>query len=90
MNETICIAIDDEPMALSVIQQFCQRIGGIRLHCYSDPHLGLNAIARLKPQLVFLDIEMDEINGLEIARRLPQNCCLIFTTAYMEYALEGF
>lgn len=90
MNETICIAIDDESMALSVIQQFCQRIGGIRLHCYSDPHLGLNAIARLKPQLVFLDIEMDEINGLEIARRLPQNCCLIFTTAYMEYALEGF
>lgn len=90
MNETLCIAIDDEPMALSVIQQFCQRIGGIRLHCYSDPHLGLNAIAQLQPQLVFLDIEMDEINGLEIARQLPQNCCLIFTTAYMEYALEGF
>lgn len=90
MNEIISIAIDDEPMALSVIQQFCQRSGGIRLHCFSDPHLGLQAIEELHPQLVFLDIEMDEINGLDIARRLPQSCCLIFTTAYMEYALDGF
>lgn len=90
MNEIICIAIDDEPMALSVIQQFCQRSGGIRLHYFSDPHLGLQAIEDLHPQLVFLDIEMDEINGLDIARRLPKGCCLIFTTAYMEYALDGF
>lgn len=90
MNEIICIAIDDEPMALSVIQQFCQRSGGIRLHCFSDPHLGLQAIEDLHPQLVFLDIEMDEINGLDIARRLPKGCCLIFTTAYMEYAFDGF
>lgn len=90
MNEIICIAIDDEPMALSVIQQFCQRSGGIRLHSFSDPHLGLQAIEDLHPQLVFLDIEMDEINGLDIARRLPKGCCLIFTTAYMEYALDGF
>lgn len=90
MNPIICIAIDDEPMALSVIRQFSQRMGCIDLHCFSDPHLGVKAIAELRPQLVFLDIEMDEINGLEIARRLPHNCCLIFTTAYMEYALEGF
>lgn len=90
MNEIISIAIDDEPMALSVIQQFCQRSGGIRLYSFSDPHLGLQAIDELRPQLVFLDIEMDEINGLDIARRLPKGCCLIFTTAYMEYALDGF
>lgn len=90
MNEIICIAIDDEPMALSVIQQFCQRSGGICLHGFSDPHLGLQAIKEIHPQLVFLDIEMDEINGLDIARQLPKDCCLIFTTAYMEYALDGF
>lgn len=90
MNEIISIAIDDEPMALSVIQQFCQRSGGIRLYSFSDHHLGLQAIDELRPQLVFLDIEMDEINGLDIARRLPKGCCLIFTTAYMEYALDGF
>lgn len=89
-HDIICIAIDDEPMALSVIQQFCQRIGHISLRCYSDPQLGLKAIHESHPQLVFLDIEMDDINGLEIAHQLPPNCCLIFTTAYIEYALEGF
>lgn len=85
-----CIAIDDEPMALLVIEQFCRRKGGLELETFSEPHVGLEAIRRTHPDLVFLDIRMDGIGGLEIARSLPPECCLIFTTAHAQYALEGF
>lgn len=91
MSEQIrCVAIDDEPLALDVIEKFCQRIGNIELHKYNDPSEGLEMIQSSQPDIVFLDIEMDGINGLEIASELPENTCFIFTTAYLRYALEGF
>lgn len=85
-----CVAIDDEPMALLVIEQFCKRKGGMELTAFSEPHIGLKEIRRTNPDLVFLDIHMDSISGLDIAGTLPEGCCFIFTTAYAEYALEGF
>lgn len=85
-----CIAIDDEPMALLIIEQFCQRKGGMELSTFSEPKIGLEEIRRTEPDLVFLDIQMNSINGLEIADTLPEKCCFIFTTAYAQYALEGF
>lgn len=85
-----CVAIDDEPMALLVIEQFCKRKGGMELTTFSEPHIGLKEIRRTNPDLVFLDIHMDSISGLDIAGTLPEGCCFIFTTAYAEYALEGF
>lgn len=90
MKTIRCVAIDDEPMALLVIEQFCHRLGGLDLECFSEPHVGLEAIRRTSPDLVLLDIEMNGINGLEIARSLPSECRLIFTTAHAQYALEGF
>lgn len=85
-----CVAIDDEPLALDVIEQFCRRIGNIALQRFSDPEEGLEYIRRNKPDIVFLDIEMDGINGITIAAQLPEDTCFIFTTAYMKYALDGF
>lgn len=91
MNDLIrCVAIDDEPPALDIIEKFCRRIGGIDLQKFCDPAEGLEAIIRDKPQIVFLDIEMEGITGLQIASRLPEGTCFIFTTAYLRYALEGF
>ena len=90
MRTIRCIAVDDEPMALLVIEQFCRRKGGLLLETFSEPHVGLEAIRRTRPELVFLDIEMNGISGLEIAGSLPAGCCLIFTTAHARYALEGF
>lgn len=90
MKNISCIAIDDEPMALLVIEQFCQRRGGIELTTYSEPQNGIDEIIRTKPQLVFLDIHMSCINGLDIARSIPHETCIIFTTAHAQYALEGF
>ena len=85
-----CIAIDDEPIALSIIRQYCERRGNITLETYSSPRLGMQRIKEWRPDIVFLDIEMNGTSGIELARELPPTCCLIFTTAYAHYALEGF
>lgn len=85
-----CVAIDDEPPALDIIENFCRRIGNVELQKFSNPTKGLEEIRRNPPDIVFLDIEMDGINGIDIASRLPENTCFIFTTAYLKYALEGF
>lgn len=85
-----CVAIDDEPLALEVIAKFCVRHGGIDLKTFSDPSEGMSAIESLRPDIVFLDIEMENISGLDIASRLPSGVCVIFTTAYLQYAVEGF
>lgn len=91
MNDTIkCVAIDDEPLALDIIEKFCQRLGNIELKKFSDPIAGLESIIHDRPDIVFLDIEMDGTNGISIAAQLPEDTCFIFTTAYLKYALEGF
>lgn len=85
-----CVAIDDEPLALDIIEKFCQRIGNIELKKFSNPTIGLEEIRRSRPDIVFLDIEMDGINGIAIASQLPEDTCFIFTTAYLKYALDGY
>lgn len=90
MRELRCIAIDDEPLALTVISNFCRRYGGLKLTTYSEPRIGFEAICKDKPDFVFLDIEMNSLSGLDIARKIPVGCLLIFTTAHAQFALEGF
>ena len=72
-----CIAIDDEPVALSIIEQFCKRCSDLDVATYTDPVIGLEKVKSQKPDIVFLDIEMGGINGIDIARELP-------------YAVDGF
>lgn len=85
-----CVAIDDEPIALSIIQEYCNRYGDIDLKCFSSPIAGMDCIRQTNPDIVFLDIEMNSHNGVELAKELPSGVCLIFTTAYANYALDGF
>lgn len=85
-----CIAIDDEPIALSIIQEYCKKYGKIDLETYTSPIAGMERIKSLCPDIVFLDIEMNSHNGVALARELPPGTCLIFTTAYSQYALDGF
>lgn len=89
-NVIKCVAIDDEPLALDVIRKFCERIGGIEIQTFSDPSTGMEVIKKEKPAIAFLDIEMENISGLTIASQLPPETCFIFTTAYLNYALDGF
>lgn len=85
-----CIAIDDEPIALSIIQEYCKNYGEIDLETYTSPIAGMERIKSVCPDIVFLDIEMNSHNGVALARELPSGTCLIFTTAYSQYALDGF
>jgi DNA-binding LytR/AlgR family response regulator len=86
-----CIAIDDEPLALKLLQEYCNRIPSIRLlGTYTDPVDALTYTRSLTPDLIFLDIHMPDLSGMDIAGSLDKNTLVIFTTAYKEYAIEGF
>lgn len=90
MNDIKCVALDDEPIALDIISSFCRRLGNIDLKCFVDPEDALKSIESISPDLVFLDIEMNEYNGIQIAKTLKEDTFFIFTTAYLQYAMEGY
>ncbi|MCQ2236242.1 MAG: LytTR family DNA-binding domain-containing protein [Bacteroidales bacterium] len=86
-----CIAIDDEPLALAQIVKFIERIPTLELvaKCLSVSH-AKDVMDEQMIDLLFLDIEMPGVNGMEFARTLKGVPYIIFTTAYPEYAIEGY
>jgi DNA-binding LytR/AlgR family response regulator len=86
-----CIAIDDEPLALKLLTQYCSKIPSLHLiGAYTDSVEGISYIKALEPDLVFLDIHMPDLSGMQIANSLNKNTLIIFTTAYEQYAVAGF
>lgn len=86
-----CIAIDDEPLALKLLEHYCSQVPTIQLlGTYSDPVEAVSYIRTLHPDLIFLDIRMPDISGMNIAQGLGKETLVIFTTAHKEYAVEGF
>lgn len=86
-----CLAIDDEPLALNIIEEFCSKIDF--LHLIKKCTSAFEAIKVLNTQtidLIFLDIHMPDITGLDFFKSLPNPPMVIFTTAYSEFALDGF
>ena len=85
------IIIDDEPLARSLLVELLEEEKDIELlaEC-GDGFEGLKAIQELKPDLIFLDIQMPKINGFEMLELLDSPPHVIFTTAYDEYALKAF
>jgi len=85
------IAIDDEPLALKVIENFCEKVDFITLEkTFNKPSEALKYTDKFPVDLLFLDINMPSINGIEFYKQMKQNTMVIFTTAYTEYAVEGF
>ena len=85
-----CVAIDDEPIALSIMQEYCRRLGNIELQCFTSPIEGMACVKETSPDIVFLDIELNSHNGVELAKDISKDTCIIFTTAFSQYALDGF
>lgn len=85
-----CVAIDDEPMALEVIKNFCKRMDDMELDTFTNPLVGIEHVKRTHPELLFLDVKMGEVSGVSIAKDIPQGTFLVFTTAYAQYAVDGF
>lgn len=86
-----CIALDDEPMALEVIKSFCNDIPDIELtHTFTQASLAAKHLRKFPVDLIFLDIQMPDVNGIDFYKSLKQETMVIFTTAFSEYAVEGF
>ena len=85
------IAIDDEPPALSVIESFCKKVDFIQLEkTFNRPSEGLKHLEKFPVDLLFLDINMPSMTGIDFYKSVKQNTMVIFTTAYSEFAVEGF
>lgn len=86
-----CIAIDDEPKALDIIKNHVSKIDFVHLeNTFTDPFKALSFLASHPVDLVFLDINMPGVDGIQIARYGKQAALIIFTTAHSEYALESY
>ncbi len=86
-----CIAIDDEPLALEVIQSFCNKISYLQLQkTFTKTSDAAKYLRKFPVDLIFLDIQMPDINGIEFFKTIRQQVMVIFTTAYSEYAVLGF
>jgi len=92
MSKTInCIIVDDEPIAREILENHLQKIDAINVvgSCKNAID-AFNVINSNEVDVVFLDINMPEISGLSFARSINKNIKIIFTTAYREYAVDGF
>jgi two-component system LytT family response regulator len=83
--------VDDEPLAVQRLTRLLQETGRIAVAgSTSDPQEALDTLRVAEVDVVFLDIQMPEMTGLELVERLDRNIPVVFTTAYDRYALEAF
>jgi DNA-binding LytR/AlgR family response regulator len=86
-----CIALDDEPMALEVLKVYASKIPYIELtQSFTQVSKARNYLLNYPVDLIFLDINMPDMNGLDFYKKLKQSTSVIFTTAHSKYAVEGF
>jgi len=91
MHKWKAIIIEDELLGREIIKNYLQNVNGIELIGeFADGFSGLKAINELKPDIVFLDIQMPKLTGLEVLELLDEPPAIIFTTAYDEYAVKAF
>jgi DNA-binding LytR/AlgR family response regulator len=85
------IALDDEPPALEILQSFCNDIADIELRkTFTKSEDAFKYLKKYPVDVLFLDINMPAISGIDFYKKLPHKTMVIFTTAYSEYAVEGF
>ena len=86
-----CIAIDDEPMALEVIERYCAKSDLVELKAvFREPVKAIEYLGREKIDLLLLDINMPDISGMQLVQTLSPRPLIIFTTAYSHYAVESY
>jgi DNA-binding LytR/AlgR family response regulator len=86
-----CIAIDDEPLALDIIREYCSKVPFLDLvKTFDNAMDSIEFIRNNKIDLIFLDIQMEELTGIQLLNALTVRPYVIFTTAYESYAIQGF
>jgi two-component system LytT family response regulator len=91
MSNIKCIIVDDEPTARDIMQLHLEQIEGIEIvaHCRKSSE-ALDFLYKKKVDLIFLDINMPDMSGISLAKSVSNSTKIIFTTAYREYAVDGF
>ena len=92
MNQLLsCIIVDDEPLAVKLLESFVAKTPELQLLAsFTDSVEAINVVKEQKPDLLFLDIQMPDLNGMELAHMIPPTTRVIFTTAFKEYAFESY
>lgn len=86
-----CIIVDDEPIARKGVKKLVDQISQLELlDSFGSAEAAAEYIRTTEVDLIFLDIQMPGINGMEFARSIPKHTLIIFTTAYSEYALDSY
>jgi DNA-binding LytR/AlgR family response regulator len=86
-----CAIIDDEPLAAGLLESYAKKTPYLDLKgSYNSAILAMKDLRDNPVQLLFLDVQMPELSGLEFAKILPKETKVIFTTAFSQYAIEGF
>lgn len=91
-NKYTCLIIDDEPLAIQVIQEHLEHFSD-QIECigkYTKPIEAMPLLNKGEVDLLFLDINMPSISGIEFLKAIPNQPYVIFTTAYREYAVDAF
>lgn len=92
MRKISCLIVDDEPAALEMVRRYAEKtpflqmegafLNSLEVLEYLEQHIA--------PDLIFLDIQMPDLNGMELAKMLPESTKIIFTTAFDKYAIDGY
>ena len=91
MRPLTCMIVDDEPLAVRLLESYVEKTPDLQLLAsYTDSITAINAVKEQKPDVLFLDIQMPNIDGMELAHSLPAETRVIFTTAFKEYAFESY
>ena len=86
-----CAIIDDEPLAAGLLESYAKKTPYLDLKgIYNSAILAMKDLRDDPVQLLFLDVQMPELSGLEFAKILPRTTMVIFTTAFPQYAIEGY
>ena len=86
-----CALVDDEPLALSLLESYVRKTDSLELcGAYSSAIQAMKSLPEHPVDLLFLDIQMPELNGLEFSRMVSDNTRIIFTTAFEQYAIDGY
>jgi DNA-binding LytR/AlgR family response regulator len=86
-----CIIVDDEPLAREGLQSLIEEISDLEIvGKFSSVFLASDFLARNEVDLIFLDIQMPKVTGLEFAAQIPKQTLIVFTTAYDQYALKSY
>ncbi len=86
-----CVIIEDEPLARNLMMEYVRKVPELNLlNAFSNPLEALEALRTLPVDLLFLDVQMPEITGISLLKVLKKRPLVVLTTAYSEYALEGY